>query len=80
MILRGGVRQAGSKTAAGDANGFATLALRIQVATMGTREAQYTLLVLLTAAGVCVIKPINGKIPQKGILGVGSAYSDEEAG
>jgi len=70
MILRGGVRQAGSKTAAWNANGFATLALRIQMVTMGTRDAQYALLAPLTGAGVCAIKPINGKIPQKGILGV----------
>jgi hypothetical protein len=33
---------------------------------MGTREAQYA----LPGVGVCNIKPINGKIPQKGILGV----------
>jgi hypothetical protein len=31
---------------------------------MGTREAQYALLALLTVAGVCDIKPIDGKIPQ----------------
>jgi len=31
---------------------------------MGTRETQYTLLDLPTGAGVCDIKPIDGKIPQ----------------
>ncbi len=59
MILRGGVRPAGSKTAAW-----------YQMVTMGTREAQYALLVLITEAGVCAIKHIDGKMPQKGILGV----------
>ena len=53
MILRGGVRPAGSKTVAW-----------YQMVTMGTREAQCALLVLLTGAGVCDIKPIDGKIPQ----------------
>ncbi len=28
----------------------------------------------LTEFGVCDVKPINGKISQKGILGVGSAH------
>ncbi|MEA1943833.1 MAG: hypothetical protein U9N07_00565 [Euryarchaeota archaeon] len=31
---------------------------------MGTRETQYALLVPPTGAGVCAIKPIDGKIPQ----------------
>ncbi|MEA3325497.1 MAG: hypothetical protein U9Q37_10295, partial [Euryarchaeota archaeon] len=35
-----------------------------QMEIMGTREAQYALPVV----GVCVIKPINGKILQKGVL------------
>jgi len=52
-ILRGGVRPAGSKTVAW-----------YQTVTMGTREAQYVLLVFLTGAGVCDVKPMNGKIPQ----------------
>ncbi len=52
-ILRGGVRPAGSQTVAW-----------YQMVTMGTRETQYALLVLLTELGVCVIKPINGKTPQ----------------
>ena len=47
--LRGDVSPAGSKTAAW-----------YQMETMGTREAHYALL----EAGVCAIKPINGKIPQ----------------
>ena len=53
MILRGGVHPAGSKTAAW-----------YQTVTMGTREIQYALLVLLAELGVCDIKPMNGKIPQ----------------
>jgi len=53
MTLRGGASPAGSKTVAW-----------YQMVTMGTREAQYALLVLLTGAGVCGIKPINGKTPQ----------------
>jgi len=32
--------------------------------TMGTREAQCALLVFLIEAGVCAIKPMNGKISQ----------------
>jgi len=51
--LRGDVSPAGSQTVAWH-----------QTETMGTRETQYALLVLPTGAGVCVIKPINGKIPQ----------------
>ena len=35
-----------------------------QTETMGTREAKCALLVLLIGAGVCAIKPMNGKIPQ----------------
>jgi hypothetical protein len=35
-----------------------------QTVTMGTRETQYALLDLPTGAGVCAIKPMNGKIPQ----------------
>ena len=49
MILRGGVRPAGSQTVAW-----------YQMEIMGTREAQYA----LPGMGVCDIKPINGKIPQ----------------
>jgi hypothetical protein len=48
--LRGDVSPAGSQTVAW-----------YQTVTMGTREAQYA---LPTGAGVCAIKPINGKIPQ----------------
>jgi len=51
--LRGGVSPAGSKTVAW-----------YQMVTMGTRETQYALLDLPTGAGVCAIKPMNGKIPQ----------------
>jgi hypothetical protein len=57
--VRGDVSPAGSKTVAW-----------YQTVTMGTREAQCALLVLPTGAGVCAIKHKNGKIPQKGILGV----------
>ena len=35
-----------------------------QTEIMGTREAQYALFVLLIGAGVCAIKPMNGKISQ----------------
>jgi len=49
MILRGGVSPAGSQTVAW-----------YQMEIMGTREAQYA----LPGAGVCAIKPINGKILQ----------------
>jgi hypothetical protein len=34
------------------------------MATMGTRETHYALLVPHKGTGVCTIKPINGKIPQ----------------
>jgi hypothetical protein len=51
--LRGDVSPAGSQTVAW-----------YQTVTMGTRETQYALLVLLMALGVCDIKPMNGKIPQ----------------
>jgi hypothetical protein len=51
--LRGDVSPAGSQTVAW-----------YQTVTMGTREAQYALLDLPIGAGVCVIKPIDGKIPQ----------------
>ena len=47
--LRGDVSPAGSQTVAW-----------YQTETMGTREAQYA----LPGEGVCVIKPIDGKIPQ----------------
>jgi len=47
--LRGDVSPAGSQTVAW-----------YQMEIMGTREAQYA----LPGVGVCVIKPINGKIPQ----------------
>ena len=47
--LRGDVSPAGSQTVAW-----------YQTETMGTRETQYA----LPGVGVCVIKPINGKIPQ----------------
>lgn len=50
---QGDVSPAGSKTVAW-----------YQTETMGTREAQCALLDLLTGAGVCAIKPMNGKIPQ----------------
>jgi len=50
---QGDVSPAGSKTVAW-----------YQTETMGTREAQYALLDLPTGAGVCAIKPMNGKIPQ----------------
>ena len=48
--LRGDVSPAGSKTAAW-----------YQTETMGTREAQYA---LLTALGVCDVKPMNGETSQ----------------
>jgi len=51
--LRGDVSPAGSQTVAW-----------YQMEIMGTREAQYALFALLTVAGVCDIKPIDGKIPQ----------------
>ena len=51
--LRGDVSPAGSQTVAW-----------YQTVTMGTRETQYALLVFLTGAGVCDVKPIDGKIPQ----------------
>ena len=51
--LRGGVSPAGSKTVAW-----------YQTETMGTRETQYALLVLPTGAGVCGVKPIDGKTSQ----------------
>ena len=35
-----------------------------QMVTMGTREAQYAPLDPHIGAGICVIKPIDGKIPQ----------------
>jgi hypothetical protein len=35
-----------------------------QMETMGTREAQCALIVLPTGAGVCGVKPIDGKSPQ----------------
>ena len=35
-----------------------------QMETMGTREAQYALLVFSIRAGVCVIKPMNGETSQ----------------
>ena len=47
---QGDVSPAGSQTAAW-----------YQMETMGTRETQYALLVLLTGAGVCGVKPIDGK-------------------
>jgi hypothetical protein len=50
---QGDVSPAGSKTVA-----------CYQTETMGTREAQCALLVLLIEAGVCAIKPMNGKISQ----------------
>ena len=50
---QGDVSPTGSKTAAW-----------YQTETMGTREAQCALLVLPIGAGVCAIKPMNGKIPQ----------------
>ena len=53
MILQGDVRPAGSKTAAW-----------YQTVTMGTREIQYALHVLLAELGVCNIKPMNGKTLQ----------------
>nr|QNO45553.1 hypothetical protein CJAOPEPI_00006 [Methanosarcinales archaeon ANME-2c ERB4]QNO47826.1 hypothetical protein GNFHAPIE_00031 [Methanosarcinales archaeon ANME-2c ERB4] len=67
--LRGDVSPAGSQTVAW-----------YQMEIMGTREAQYALLIPHKGKGVCAIKPMNGKIPQKGILGVGSAHSTDEAG
>jgi hypothetical protein len=51
--LRGDVSPAGSKTVAW-----------YQTVTMGTRETQCVLLAPPTGAGVCAIKPMNGKIPQ----------------
>ena len=51
--LRGGVSPAGSQTVAW-----------YQMEIMGTREAQYTLLIPHKGKGVCAIKPMNGKIPQ----------------
>jgi hypothetical protein len=51
--LRGDVNPTGSQTVAW-----------YQMETMGTRETQCALLVLPTGAGVCAIKPIDGKIPQ----------------
>jgi hypothetical protein len=50
---QGAVSPAGSKTVAW-----------YQTVTMGTREAQYALFVLPIGAGVCDVKPMNGKIPQ----------------
>ena len=50
---QGDVGPAGSKTVA-----------CYQTEIMGTREAQYALFVLLIGAGVCAIKPMNGKISQ----------------
>ncbi len=50
---QGDVSPAGSKTVAW-----------YQTETMGTRETQYAPLDLPTGAGVCAIKPIDGKIPQ----------------
>ncbi|HJH27441.1 MAG TPA: hypothetical protein C5S37_11950, partial [Methanophagales archaeon] len=52
-IWQGDVSPAGSKTVAW-----------YQTETMGTRETQYALLVLLIGAGVCGVKPIDGKILQ----------------
>ena len=51
--LRGGVSPAGSKTVAW-----------YQTETMGTRETQCALPDPPIGAGVCAIKPIDGKIPQ----------------
>ena len=51
--LRGDVSPAGSQTVAW-----------YQTETMGTRETQYALLDLLTGAGVCDIKPMDGKMSQ----------------
>ena len=50
---QGDVSPAGSKTVA-----------CYQTEIMGTREAQYALFALLIGAGVCAIKPMNGKISQ----------------
>nr|QNO42329.1 hypothetical protein KODGCDNG_00016 [Methanosarcinales archaeon ANME-2c ERB4]QNO43038.1 hypothetical protein HGKCJMEE_00016 [Methanosarcinales archaeon ANME-2c ERB4]QNO43216.1 hypothetical protein IMGOGGGD_00016 [Methanosarcinales archaeon ANME-2c ERB4]QNO45541.1 hypothetical protein MALFCOLD_00016 [Methanosarcinales archaeon ANME-2c ERB4] len=51
--LRGDVSPAGSQTVAW-----------YQTETMGTREAQYALLMLPTRVGVCDVKPIDGKSSQ----------------
>ena len=51
--LRGDVSPAGSQTVAW-----------CQMETMGTRETQYALLLLPTGAGVCGVKPIDGKSSQ----------------
>ena len=53
MTWQGGASPAGSKTAAW-----------YQTVTMGTREAHYALLVPHTGAGVCEVKPIDGKSSQ----------------
>lgn len=53
VAWRGDVSPTGSETVAW-----------YQAETMGTREAQCALLVLLIIAGVCAIKPMTGKIPQ----------------
>jgi len=67
--VRGSVSPAGSQTVAW-----------YQMETMGTRETQYALPFPHKEKGICAIKPIDGKIPQKGILGVGSVHSTVEAG
>ena len=57
--LRGDVSPAGSQTVAWCLR--RCYASHYQTETMGTREAQYA---LLMEVGVCGVKPIDGKIPQ----------------